>query len=66
MNNTQLALDIKPAAPLRSEPVFMGFGPADDLGEATRIFRKRHGHDPLDHKRTGGALLLVIEYEEER
>ena len=61
---TQLALDVTPAAPLRSEPVYLAFGPAEDLDAATKRFRELHDHDPLDVKRTGGALLLVIEYEE--
>ena len=62
---TQLATDITPTAPLQGEPVFMGFGPADDLATARRLFWNRHGREDLGHERTGGALLLVIRYEEE-
>ena len=61
---TQLQLDaIDGTAPLRGEPVFMGFTPDTDDAEAVRMFRERHGRDPLGQERNGGALLLVIEWE---
>ena len=64
MTTTQLAMTIEPTAPLQGEPVFMGFSPDTDEAEALRMFRERHGHDPLGQERNGGALLLVIEWEE--
>ena len=64
MTATQLAIDLKPTAPLRGEPVFMGFTPDTAEADALRLFRERHGHDPLGQERNDGALLLVIEWED--
>ena len=63
--DTQLATEITPTAPIEGKPVFMGFGPEDDLEWAIDRFRMRHGRDPIDYQRTGGALLLVIDIEVE-
>ena len=61
---TQLAIDLKPTAPLRAEPVFMGFTPDTDDADALRMFPEKHNREPLGQERNDGALLLVIEWEE--